>query len=180
LVAEEGLERASINRLASRLGVSSSLVVHYYPTKEQLVASMVERFLQTYEGGVLERIRRTPDPVQRLRLSLEALFSADWQDLVDDPVYYACRYLSVRDSSIREHWLAMIERLIEQLKVGITDCVAAGAIPACDTEAIADFIACLENGYGDFTQLFDDDERGTRLRQYILTLLADNLGLPPR
>ena len=53
LIAEQGLEAATVRRVASRAGVSPGLVQHHYPTKQaMLLAAMA-----TVEAAVQQRLR---------------------------------------------------------------------------------------------------------------------------
>ncbi|MFT4081651.1 MAG: TetR/AcrR family transcriptional regulator [Nocardioides sp.] len=65
-LAEEGYGRLSLRGLARRMGGSSTLVTHYFATKEDLISGLVDRVLAEAEQarGELAAIR---DPVERVR-----------------------------------------------------------------------------------------------------------------
>jgi len=177
LIKEEGLERASVTRLAARLETSTSLIVHYFPRKEQLVAATVDYVLLRYEEAFEERHPEIVSPLERLTRLLTLLFTEEWQGLFDSSTYYACLYLTARSEVVRERWAKMQNRFVGVASRTLEDCVAAGAIPPCDTEAVADYIVCLDSGIGDFMLAFPGDERHVRLRSLALGMLAGELGI---
>ena len=49
VLRQEGIERASMIKVANRMGVYPSHVNHYFPTKEQLISELVEFLIERYE-----------------------------------------------------------------------------------------------------------------------------------
>jgi AcrR family transcriptional regulator len=54
ILMREGFERASANRIAEVAGVSVGSLYQYFPTKEALVAAVIER----HQQEVMETVRR--------------------------------------------------------------------------------------------------------------------------
>jgi AcrR family transcriptional regulator len=84
LFAERGFPAASVADLAGALGVSKALLYHYYRDKEQLLADIVDRYLDSLVALV--------DDAQTRRLSGEARL----RDLID-------RFMSAYEHSAAFH-----------------------------------------------------------------------------
>lgn len=54
VLARDGLDRASTNRIAQEAGVSIGSLYQYFPSKEALIAALVERHLEHTEAHLLE------------------------------------------------------------------------------------------------------------------------------
>jgi len=53
LLAEEGLERTNVNRIARAVGISAGSIYQYFPDKQALVGALVEdRFLLLYSRNI--------------------------------------------------------------------------------------------------------------------------------
>jgi AcrR family transcriptional regulator len=70
ILAEDGYERASVNRIAARAGVSVGSLYQYFPTKEALVAAVAQRLademLAVFQQGLAEAALRPFDECIRL------------------------------------------------------------------------------------------------------------------
>ncbi len=75
VVAKRGFHAATTNRIADVAGVSIGTLYHYFPTKEALVAAVVERMWRTELEAVMkhaEAFARAPLP-DAIRLATRAL-----------------------------------------------------------------------------------------------------------
>ena len=70
--ASEGMEKASMSQIASRAGISKSLLYHYYPGKDALIEAIVIAHLETLET----RLEEAGDPGAPARERLAALVRA--------------------------------------------------------------------------------------------------------
>jgi AcrR family transcriptional regulator len=63
ILVREGFDKASTNRIAEKAGVSIGSLYQYFPTKEALVAAVIDRHhqdLRRVVGGALERVATLP------------------------------------------------------------------------------------------------------------------------
>ena len=60
ILVKEGYDRASTNRIALEAGVSVGSLYQYFPSKEALVAALVEKHSTDMVGYLEERASRTP------------------------------------------------------------------------------------------------------------------------
>jgi AcrR family transcriptional regulator len=72
LLAEEGgFKDVSIRRVANRLGGSSTMVTHYYPTRSRLLEDFADALIETFHEEIEALDRSASDPVARLQKYLE-------------------------------------------------------------------------------------------------------------
>ena len=72
---KEGLENASIAKVASVLDVNPSLVIHYFKTKQDLIHGLIEYILERYRL-IYNPENGTSNPAERLKKSSE-IFSPE-------------------------------------------------------------------------------------------------------
>jgi AcrR family transcriptional regulator len=168
----EGLENASIAKVASILEVNPSLVIHYFSTKQALMHGLIEYILERYrllynpENG-------TSNPEERLIKIIRNLFSRKWNRLVDDGVFYSSYALIFRDKNVKEHYKNLHDGLRSLLKAALQEAKNAGAIDLKDVEKTADLIFIfVEGAYYYLSMVSDKAEYNMRIQHYEETVLA--------
>jgi AcrR family transcriptional regulator len=76
VMAEEGVERASMSRIAARAQVSKALLYHYYPGKDALIFDIIHSHLQALETAILRADGPELKPHARLRALIRATLEA--------------------------------------------------------------------------------------------------------
>ncbi|GEM_PF-453591 len=183
----EGLEGASMSKVASRMGVAPSLIMHYFPSKEEMVVALVDHILARYEETFLPRLRGIGDPEERLRAATDLLLGPEWPGLVDEAVFYACYSLGFRDRRVRESFRRMYARLREVLAEEIAALMDEGAVVRGDPWNAADLVITLLEGYDFYRGVMEGEKHfedfGRFLRETVLTLLGTGgekeLGVSP-
>jgi len=167
VLAEEGLEGASIAKIAARMGINPSLVIHYFSTKEEMIVALVDFILDMYEETFLPSLERIEDPERRLEATIDAIFGLDWARLVDNSVFYACYSLSFRNGRVKESFQRMYSRLREVLVDEIEDLMEKGVILRADPGKLGDLIISLLEGYDFYRGVMEDEERFDELSQFL-------------
>lgn len=72
VIAELGMEKASMSQIAARSGVSKALLYHYYPGKDALIFAIIESHLRVLEAAVAA----ADDPALADRARLRSLVGA--------------------------------------------------------------------------------------------------------
>ena len=79
--ATDGMEKASMSGIAKLAGVSKSLLYHYYPSKSELIFSIIQAHLVDLEAALAEADDPTLSPRDRLqklgKATLDAYEGAD-------------------------------------------------------------------------------------------------------
>ena len=144
---EEGLQGASIAKIARRLGVPPSLLIHYFGTKEQMTIELVDYLLEVFYETYGHKLAAIADPRERLLAILDEFFSPEYHQLLDDRAFYACFYLSLTHPKVREAYAALYESSLALVEEAIHDCMAAGVIPRDDAHELAMTVKAMEEGY---------------------------------
>jgi AcrR family transcriptional regulator len=77
VISEEGLRGLTFRAVAERLGGSTTLVTHYFPSQEDLLSGLATHLLETWTEE-LERLEaNSEDPRERLAILLEWLIPVD-------------------------------------------------------------------------------------------------------
>jgi len=168
----EGLENASIAKVASVLDVNPSLVIHYFKTKQDLIHGLIEYILERYrliynpENGTL-------NPKERLEKVIRNLFSRKWDKLFDDGVFYSSFSLIFRDKTLKAHYKNLHDHLREMLTDTLTEARDNDLIDVVDVEKTADIIFIfIEGAYYYLSMVSDKNEYDRRIELYQRTVLS--------
>ncbi len=175
VLIEEGIEGASIGKIAKHLGVHKSLVVHYFNKKEELFVELIGLIIERYEQLFIQKFKEVEDPEQRLGVVLDGLFGLPFKRLFglattkpsDDEAFYACYYLTHRNEAIRGRFQEMYARLRTELMHIIRVCMEEGTIRESDPERIVDFLVVIEEGLNVCEIYQEDDRQSEEFREYV-------------
>jgi AcrR family transcriptional regulator len=177
LVAE-GLQGSSLAKIAKRLGVPPSLLIHYFGTKEQMTVELVDYLLEEYREGYGDRLAAIADPQERLQAIVDTFFDPRYHELLDDSVFYACFYLSLRHPSVRQSYHTLYEATLQLIETAVADCMAAGVIDRDDAHELALVVKALEEGYAFLIGGEADDAVKREMGRVLRRRVARLLGLP--
>jgi AcrR family transcriptional regulator len=167
VLKEEGLEGASIAKIAARMDIHPSLIIHYFSTKEELIVALVDSILEKYEDTYLPALQEIEDPEKRLEATIDAIFGLDWARLVDAGVFYACYSLSFRNQRVKDSFRRMYSRLREILIDEIIVLMDKKVILEADAGKLADLVITLLEGYDFYRGVMEDDERFDELSRFL-------------
>ncbi len=142
---KEGLENASIAKVASTLNVNPSLVIHYFKTKQELIHGLIEYIVQRYKL-IYNPENEATNPTERLEKIISTLFSRKWDKLFDDGVFYSSFSLIFRDKTIKSHYKNIHDQLRQMLANTLQEAKNHGVIKIDDVEKTADLIFVLVEG----------------------------------
>jgi AcrR family transcriptional regulator len=169
---KEGLENASIAKVASVLDVNPSLVIHYFKTKQDLIHGLIEYILERYRL-IYNPENGTSNPAVRLKKVIRNLFSRKWDKLIDDGVFYSSFCLIFRDRTLKAHYKKMHDHLRQMLTDTLQEANDNGIIDVDDVEETADLVFILvEGAYYYLSMVSDKTEYDRRIEHYQRTVLA--------
>jgi AcrR family transcriptional regulator len=143
----EGLQGASLAKIAKRVEAPPSLLIHYFGTKEQMTIELVDYLLERYHASYGEKLESIANPRERLEAIVEYLFSIDYHQLLDDRAFYACFYLSLTHPDVRHAFASIYEVSLRLVESTLSECMAAGVVSADDPHELAVTLKALEEGY---------------------------------
>jgi AcrR family transcriptional regulator len=163
---KEGLENASIAKVAAVLGVNPSLVIHYFKSKQDLILGLIEYILERYRL-IYNPQHATANPKERLKKIIQNLFSRKWNKLFDDGVFFSSFALIFRNHTIKVHYKNLHDHLRRLLKDALQEAKDNKAIDVEDVESTADLVfVFIEGAYYYLSLVSDRSEYKQRLELY--------------
>jgi AcrR family transcriptional regulator len=146
VIIKEGLEGASIGKIAKRMNIHPSLIIHYFKTKDNMTVELVDLLIDKYEAPEFLDFSHISELKQRFRALMDTIFSLEWSRTVNPGVHFGFYYLSFRNPVIRERFKEMFKRFKDYLVRELEIYHDAGIIHTPDLETAADMIVTLMEG----------------------------------
>ena len=146
VIIEEGLEGASIGKIAKQMNVHPSLIIHYFKTKEKMTVELVDLLIEKYEASEFLDFSHIPDLKERFQALMDTIFSLEWSRTVNPGVHFGFYYLSFRHPVIRERFTEMFKRFREYLVRELKIYRDAEIIQTTDLKTAADMIVTMMEG----------------------------------
>lgn len=163
---KEGLENASIAKVAAELEVNPSLVMHYFRTKQDLMHGLIEYTLERYRL-LYNAENGTANPKEKLKKTIRNLFSRKWNRLFDDGVFYSSYALIFRDKKVKAHYKKLHDDLRMLLRDTLQEAKDHDVIEITDVDNTADVIFIfVEGAYYYLSMVNNRSEYEERIRIY--------------
>ncbi len=146
VMIDKGIEGASIGKIAERLDIHPSLIIHYFKNKENMTLELVELLIEKYEAPEFLAFDHIKNDEERFRALMDTLFSFEWSRTVDPGVHFGFYYLSFRNDAIKDRFKRMFARVREYLEEQLDDYNTKGIINVSDKKKAADMIITLMEG----------------------------------
>ena len=158
VLIEEGLEGASIGKIASRTGIHPSLIIHYFKNKENLKLELVDLLIEKYESPAMLDFEAIEDDEVYFNALMDLIFSLQWSRTVEPSVHFAFYYLSLRDEKILERFKIMFKWLRDYLSRKLVYFNTKGVVRVNDAKRAAEYIVTLMEGLEYHNQFLADGE----------------------
>ncbi len=165
VILEEGIEGASIGKVAKRMDIHPSLIIHYFQSRENLSIALVDYVIRRAGEIYHELIVESGDPGRRLRNLVEIFFSEAWYGMSDLSGDFAILSMSGREPRIHarlKDMYAILKKLIIGEMAKIHD---AGGAGIRDPKRAAEIIIAMYEGYRHFKHLYIDEEDAEKFRE---------------
>jgi AcrR family transcriptional regulator len=146
VLIEEGFEGASIGKIAKRMNIHPSLIIHYFKSKENMTIELVDLLIKKYEAPEFLQFNHIQNMEQRFQLLIDTIFSFEWSRTIDPGIHFGFYYLSFRNPKIRERYEAMIQRFRNYLIRELDVYQKEGIVKVKDLKKAADIIITLMEG----------------------------------
>ncbi|MCK5104801.1 MAG: TetR/AcrR family transcriptional regulator [Cyclobacteriaceae bacterium] len=176
VIIQEGIEGASMAKIAHSMNIHTSLIFHYFKNKENILLELAEYIQQKYDPPyVREQINTIKDPERRFDVFFDTMFSEADVKTVNPRVFYAFYYLSYRNPKIRERFVHMFTKhrdwIIQELEIFLRE----GIIKKIDLEMAADFIVSIFEGLSFHSEFLAGDKPFDIFGQFAKKLTKDFL-----
>lgn len=176
-IVEEGIEGASIGKIAKRMNIHPSLIMHYFSTKENMTLALVDYIIEEYSKLILSIQMETHDPHDRLERLIDILWSDEWYKMTDISVDFSVLAMSFRSEEINSRLQLLFSSYKSFLVKEMKDFIEAGVVRFSNPERAAEVIMTLIEGNRHFKHFFvnSDDSENYRLdmKRMILCLLKN-------
>ena len=178
ILIDEGFEGASIGKIAKRMAIHPSLIIHYFKTKENMTSELVDLLIEKYLAPEFLEFDHISDLEQRFHALIDTLFSLEWSRTVNPGLHFGFYYLSFRNPAIHERYCRMIRRLRDYLIGELERFREAGVIKITSLKRAADLIVTLMEGLEFQAHFLSEgkhfDEFAGDAKKVILNMLKNN------
>ena len=108
VLLEEGFEGTSIGKIAKRMHIHPSLIIHYFKTKENMTIELVDLLIEKYEAPEFLQFDHIENLEQRFQALMDTVFSFEWSRTIDPGLHFGFYYLSFRNPKIRQAYEAAL------------------------------------------------------------------------
>ncbi|MCF8068747.1 MAG: TetR/AcrR family transcriptional regulator [Desulfobacterales bacterium] len=140
-----GLRDTTLSKVAKHMGVNSSLLIHYFDSKDDMFIALADQMFSRYEDFYLNDTTSEEDSKIVLHKTFHKMFNTEW-DSTEDSVYWALFYLGYRVKAVKDRDIKFKENLVKHLCEHISKVDAGDEIKSEDPEVIA--FAIMAMGFG--------------------------------
>jgi len=150
VIIEEGFEGASIAKIAKKMDVNPSLLIHYFETKNKMVLGLIDYIIETYSAQILPDFSTVEDPQERWEDVVDVVSRIQWNTFLNTTVFYSAYTLGFRNAEIKERFIQLYQGVSEKIRQEVETAHKAGIIQVNDASAAARFILTLMEGAKDY------------------------------
>jgi AcrR family transcriptional regulator len=147
VIAEEGVEGASIGKIGKHMGIHPSLLIHYFGTKDDMTLALMDNIMGSYPKRALwENVEKASGPEERFEELMNTVFGEASSKAVDNVVFYGLHSVSFRNNEMRDTWKTTYSAFREILAAELESYAKEGLAEIADPEMAAQLIICLREG----------------------------------
>ena len=175
VLIEEGFEGTSIGKIARRMDIHPSLIIHYFKTKENMTIELVDLLIEKYEAPEFLQFDHIQDLEQRFQALIDTIFSFEWSRTIDPGIHFGFYYLSFRNPKIRERYEAMIQRFRNYLMRELEVFQKQGIVKVENLKQAADIIVTVMEGLEFHAHFLSDGQPFEKFAIYAKQLVTSML-----
>ena len=166
-ILAEGFEGASIVKVAKRMKIHPSLIMHYFGNKENLTLALVDFVIDEYDSLLKKFKTQDLSPEDHLTRLLEAIWSREYYEKIDIAVSFAVLAVSFRNDKIHSKARNLYRVFKKFLVREFTYLINQKVISIKDPWHAAEIIMTMIEGSRHFrTFIIDDDGDDEQIRRY--------------
>jgi TetR/AcrR family transcriptional repressor of bet genes len=173
VLGTEGLGGATIAVIASRAGMSTGLVNHYFESKEELLALAMRNLSNLFRRGILDLMPPDPTPQQRLKAIIDGSFLPQHFRGAKREAWMQFMLASQSEPRIKHLYHLTGARFVSNIRHAVRQLVSTE-----DVDDVTDGIAALIDGFfwqitGEYDE--EDFERARRICWRVVVLLIPSM-----
>lgn len=159
VILKEGVEGASIAKVAKSMKIHPSLIIHYFTTKDNMTVELVNYISIIYNKLFMNLKIETDDPVMRLDRLCDILLSEEWYNNTDISGDFSVISVSFRNKKILATLEKMYTEFIKLIIRELEQVSASGKIKISDPAGKAEVIVSIIEGYRHFKHFYIDSAK---------------------
>lgn len=176
-ILEEGFEGASIAKVAERIDMKPTLILHYFGSKEALTVSGVDYVIEKYTQLFVKSRLKSNDPEKRLNALLKLLWSKEYYEKVHIAVGLSGLAISFRKPRVKKKIQGLYHLFKTYLMEELETFQAEGIICVPDVEKTAEILISMVEGSRHFRHFFvklkDSAEYNQHMMMAALSILKN-------
>jgi len=171
VILKEGIEGASIAKVAKRMKINPSLIIHYFSTKDNMTVALVDHMSKIYNRLFMEMKIETDDPEKRLDRLVEIFCSDEWYNNTDISGDFSIFSISFRNKKVFKHVQNMYLDFIKLIRKELEIASSTGKIKISNPQRSAELIVSALEGYRHFKHFYIDTDESENYRQDMMKTL---------
>lgn len=171
VILKEGIEGASIAKVAKRMKINPSLIIHYFSTKDNMTVALVDHMSKIYNRLFMEMKIETDNPEKRLDRLVEIFCSDEWYNNTDISGDFSIFSISFRNKKVFRHVQEMYLDFIKLIRKELEIAVSTGKVKISNTQRTAELIVSSLEGYRHFKHFYIDQAESENYRQDMMKTL---------
>jgi AcrR family transcriptional regulator len=148
VIARKGLEGATLKQIGGEMGVSPSLLMHYFASKEEMILALVDYMVEKMDRTYHRAVKQRDSAEERLSLYIDKNFNFEIPQSVEDKVFYGSFYLALSDERVRTRFRRMYEHDHKMIVGLIKDYMEESGIENLNPDLLAiQLISTIEGFY---------------------------------
>jgi len=167
VINEEGFHKASIARVARRMGVSPNLLVHYFKSKDAMVLELFDLLMVEYFEFVGAATAGENPGEHRIKTMLKAMFGMGVnKQLLTEKCFYALYYIGLSNKQISQRMEQVYDKRSRELATEIRSAMDNGEINPADPEKMTALVMALFEGFSFMANMRTDSNYFEEFGEY--------------
>ena len=172
VIIDEGFEGASIAKIAKRMDVNPSLLIHYFSTKDAMVVGLMDHIVSTYSAQLFPDFSKVTDPAERWEDVIDVSSRIQWDRIMNSTVFFSFYTLALRMPEIKQRFNALYEGILDTLKGEIGLASKAGVIKVDNQTQAAEKMVSIIEGYNFYYNLKPDGDDADKRAEVLKGVLS--------
>lgn len=171
VILDEGVEGASIAKVAKKMKINPSLIIHYFTNKDNMTVELVDYMSRIYNRLFMDMKIDTNNPQKRLDRLVEIFCSDEWYNNTDISGDFSILTLSFRNKKVFKHLQNMYDEFVKLIMKELE--TASGKVKISNPERTAKLIVSTLEGYRHFKHFYIDETEAESYRQDMMKTLKN-------
>jgi len=143
---DSGLQNTTLSAIAGRMGVATSLLTHYFKSKDDLIVSLIHYMVDKYDQALILNFKLISNPRKRLEAILDSRLMEYSRLVIEDKVWYEVFGMAFRNERIKKSLESLYRKDLEYLTSEILSLTGQGKLEKEVCETLSRMILIMMEG----------------------------------